>query len=69
MRNVSDKICRENHNTHFVFNNFIFRKSWRLRINVEKHFTVWQATDDNMAHVHCLLDILGYKHTLTICNT
>jgi hypothetical protein len=24
MRNVSDKICRENQNTHFVFNNFLF---------------------------------------------
>jgi len=22
MRNVSDEICRENHNTHFVLNNF-----------------------------------------------
>ena len=24
MRNVSDKICRGNQNTHFVFNNFFF---------------------------------------------
>jgi hypothetical protein len=24
MRNVSDKICRENQNTHFTFNNFFF---------------------------------------------
>jgi len=24
MRNVSDKSCRENQNTHFVFNNFFF---------------------------------------------
>jgi hypothetical protein len=24
-----------------------------------------QATDDNMAHAHCMLDIKGYKHTLT----
>jgi len=23
-RNVTDKICRENQNTHFVFNNFFF---------------------------------------------
>jgi len=26
MRNVSDKSCRENQNTHFVFSNFIFSK-------------------------------------------
>ena len=25
MRNVSDKNCRENHNTHFMFNNFLFK--------------------------------------------
>jgi hypothetical protein len=28
-----------------------------------------QATDDRMAHEHSILDTLGYKHTLTICNT
>jgi len=35
MRNVSDKSCRENQNTHFVFSNFFFfRKSCRLWDNV-----------------------------------
>jgi len=29
MRNVSDKSCRENQNTHFVFNN-VFSKSASL---------------------------------------
>jgi hypothetical protein len=24
MRNVLDKSCRENQNTHFMFNNFVF---------------------------------------------
>jgi hypothetical protein len=28
-----------------------------------------QVTYDNMAHAHCKLDVLGYKHTLKICNT
>jgi len=23
----------------------------------------------NMAHAHCMLDNLGYKHTLILCNT
>jgi hypothetical protein len=36
MRNVLDKICRENQNTHFMFNNF-FRKLHRLWDNVEKY--------------------------------
>ena len=35
---------------------FIFRKSWRLRDNVGKNCRVWQPTDDNMAHAHCLLN-------------
>jgi len=26
MRNVSDKSCKGNQNTHFVFNNFFFSK-------------------------------------------
>ena len=36
---------------------------------MEKYGTGWQATDDNMAHAHCILDTYGYKHTLRICNT
>jgi hypothetical protein len=36
MRNVSDKICKENQNTHFIFNNFffysraIYEKMWKI---------------------------------------
>jgi len=33
MRNISDKSCRKNQNTHFIFNN-LFRKSYRLWANV-----------------------------------
>jgi len=49
MRNVSDKICKERQNTHFVFGEFFFRKSCRLRDNVENaaerdrpQMTVWR---------------------------
>jgi len=28
---------------------------------VEKYCTVGQATDDNMAHAHCMLNTQGYK--------
>ena len=48
MSNVSDKSCRENQNTHFLFNKFFFRKSCRLWDNVEKCDTAGQATDDNI---------------------
>ena len=58
MRNVSDKSCRENQNTHFVFNTFFF-----FFENHAVYEIMWknivergQATDDNMAHAHCMPD-------------
>ena len=48
MRNVSDRICRENQNTHFVSSNFFFGKSFRLWENVEKFCRTGQSTDDNI---------------------
>ena len=48
MRKVSDKCCRENQNTHFMFNNFI-RKSCSLWYNTgEINGRPRQATDDNI---------------------
>jgi len=35
---------------------FFFRKSRRLQDNVGKYCRAGQATDDNMAHAHCMLD-------------
>jgi hypothetical protein len=32
---------------------------------LEKYCIARQATDDNMAQAHCMLDTLGYKHTHT----
>jgi hypothetical protein len=49
MRNISDKSCRQNQNTHFLFNVFLpSRKSCRLRDNVRKYGTAGQATYDNI---------------------
>jgi hypothetical protein len=45
------------------------QKSCRLWDNVEKCGRAWQATGDNMAHAHCMLDTQGYRPTLRICNT
>jgi len=38
-----------------MFNN-IFQKQRRLWDKVEKYCSAGQATDDNMAHAHCMLD-------------
>jgi len=73
MRNVSEKSCRENQNTHFMyyafFFFFFFSKIVLLWDNVEKYYRVGQATDDNLGHVYCMLATEGYKHTLIQCNT
>jgi len=47
------QICRENQNTHFIFNVF-FRKSCRLWDNVEKSCRSDEATDDNENMAHAL---------------
>ena len=71
MRNVSNKTCRENQNTHFVFSNPFFPKMMLLWDNVEKYFIAGQATDDSMVHARCML-AAGYLrlqiHTLKLCN-
>jgi hypothetical protein len=42
---------------------FFFRKSCRLWDNVEKCGRPGQATDDNMAHAHCMLNRATSTHT------
>ena len=44
---------------------FFSRKSCHLWDNVEKSCRAGQATDDNMAHAHCMSDNKGYTHTHT----
>ena len=36
---------------------------------MEKCGRAGQATDGNMANVHCMLDTQAYKHTLRMCST
>ena len=47
MRNVLDKICRENQNTYFMFNNFFYENHAAF----ERH-----AIDDNM--IQCRIDVI-----------
>ena len=54
MRNVSDKISRENQNTHFMFSNF-FKKWGHLWDSVENVCTACQATDDNIIGRMCIV--------------
>jgi len=49
MRNVSNKICRENQNTFFHFRQFLFqKKSTVYEKNVQKYRTASLPTDDNI---------------------
>jgi hypothetical protein len=67
MRNVATKFVEEE--THFNFHNFFFRKLCHLWDNVEKYCRAGQAIDGNTEHAHCMLDTLGYKHTVRISNS
>jgi len=57
MRNISDKSCRENKNTHFMFSNMSYWEMCHLWSNVEKYSGAKQAPYDNRAHGHSMLDI------------
>jgi len=67
MRNVSDTRCEEIENTCFNFGNY-FRKLCSLWDKEEKYFKAGQATDENMAHAHCMLDKKDNRHELKIGN-
>jgi len=52
MKNASDKICRENQNTKFLFDALFFvvyKIMWKNIVEPDR-------PDDNMAHAHCMLD-------------
>jgi len=67
MRNVSDKHCRENQNTYFVFSNF-FSKIVPFRRKCEKYVERGRSHDYGACALHA-----GYirlqTHTLRRCNT
>ena len=50
-RNFTDKSCRENQNTYFMFSNFFFQELCHLYDNVEKYCRAGQAKD-NVVHTH-----------------
>ena len=65
-----DESCREDQNTHFVFDNCFFRKSCRLWYDVEKYGRPRRAADDNiMRRMRFACWIRGYRLTLRLCNT
>jgi len=66
MRYISDKNCRGNQNTYFMFNNFFPGNRTVYEIMWKKYCIAEQATDT--AHAHCTLANSGYRHTLRMCN-
>ena len=56
MKNLQDDFRREYEKKHFMFNKFSFRKSCRLWDNMEKYGRAEEATDEYIAHAHCMLD-------------
>jgi len=52
LKNVLDKNCRENQNTHLMVNKFS-RKSCLLRESVQKYFRAEQAIHDKIIGCKC----------------
>jgi hypothetical protein len=66
MRNVSDRNCRENQNTHFCSVTFFFWNSCLFWGNVEKYGGTRQATDDNIIRrmrLACLITRIIDRHS------
>ena len=68
--NVSDKLYRENQNTHFMFNNFFFEnavyKNLRKKCGTKygtKHGTARQATGDNTIRHMRYIPNATYTHS------
>jgi hypothetical protein len=65
MKSVSDKSV-DKIKTQILFSKTFFFFNFAVHeIMWEKYCTAEQATDDNMEHAHCMLDI---THTLRMCN-
>ena len=60
------KVVEKTKHTFYV--QYILKESRRLWDNVEKYCRVEEATHCKMAHAYCMLDNLGHKYTLCICN-
>jgi len=56
MRNVSNKFCTVNQQTHFAFHNFFSENPAVYEIMWKKFCRPGQATED-MVHAHCMLRI------------
>jgi len=65
MRNISDTICRENQNIHFMFYD-LFIESRASHEIIRTFCTAGQATRDNVGQEHCRLDTYSHKHLLGI---
>ena len=64
MRNVSDKICTENQNTHFVFNIFFFQKIVVFLDNMENYGKVRLAKDDNIIWITIALRLQTHTQNM-----
>jgi len=64
IRNVSDKSFGENKKNYDQF--FFPWKPCHSLADVEKYCEARQGTVDKLVHIHCMLHISSYKHTLRI---
>jgi hypothetical protein len=68
MRNILDKSCRENKNTHFTFNNYIFFENhavYEMRTENVAEPEGPQVTSQYGKYGSCMLDKQTYMHART----
>ena len=57
MRNDSEKLCRENQNTYFVFKTLFFFENRAVYEIMWENIVERGRPDGNMAHARCMLGI------------
>jgi len=63
MRIVSDESCRENQNTHFMFNNPFFLENRAVYEIMWKNAVEPDRPHDNMTRANCMVGNWGYRYT------
>ena len=66
MRNVSDRSCRENQNTHFVVSNFFFPPPENRAVNEITWENIAERGRPKMT-IWCMLDTQDYKYAHSGC--
>jgi len=55
--------------THILCSIIFFLRKYAFHEIMWGKHRIGQATDENMAHAHCVMETYGYKHIFRVCYT